>query len=81
MTDLREMIGAKEARVEGFYWLVLGQNPPESGGGWPVTRGPRQTEAVTVASGRLAFQTTPGTGRLTGDTAHESSTFSEGATT
>jgi hypothetical protein len=41
------------AREEGFYWVVLGQNPPEiayweRGGGsaW-------QPEAVTVASDRL----------------------------
>jgi hypothetical protein len=52
------MIGTKETRAEGFYWLVLSQNPPEVGDRRVVaaTRGPWQTEAVTVAGGRPVFK-------------------------
>jgi hypothetical protein len=37
---MNERIATTEARKEGFYWLVLGQNPPEiadwsaGNGGW-----------------------------------------------
>jgi hypothetical protein len=45
-----------EARDEGFYWLVLGQNPPEivyweRGEWWLCGEGrPWQPEAVNVVS-------------------------------
>jgi hypothetical protein len=60
MSDDR--IATTEARLEGFYWVVLGQNPPEiayweRGEGW-LAGDPRpwQPEAVTVASDRLVFK-------------------------
>jgi hypothetical protein len=43
MTD---RIARTEPRPEGFYWVVLGQNPPEiaywgrGSGGLPAMRGP-----------------------------------------
>ena len=38
MTD---QIGTTEARPDGFYWVMLGKNPPETtgsaaSGGWPA---------------------------------------------
>jgi len=28
---MSDRIGTTEARAEGFYWVVLGRNPPETG--------------------------------------------------
>ena len=49
-------IGTTEVREKGFYWVVLGQNPPEiayreRGEWWPWRQ-----EAVTVVSDRLVFK-------------------------
>ena len=57
-----DRIGTTEARPEGFYWVVLGQNPPEIAywerGEWWLAGDPKpwQPEAVTVASDRLVFK-------------------------
>ena len=59
MTD---RIATPEPREEGFYWVVLGQNPPEIAywerGEWWLCGEDRpwQPEAVTVASDRLVFK-------------------------
>ena len=59
MTDF---ISTTEARQEGFYWVILGQNPPEIAywerGEWWLAGDPKpwQPEAVTVASDRLVFR-------------------------
>ena len=51
-----------EARAEGFYWVVFGQNPPEIAswkrGEWWLAGDPKpwHSEAVTVASDRLVFR-------------------------
>jgi hypothetical protein len=48
-----------EAREEGFYWVILGNNPPEIAywerGEWWLAgdEHPWQPDAVTVASARL----------------------------
>ena len=54
------MSDTPEAREEGFYWVVLGQNPPEIAY-WERSEWwlcgedrPWQPEAMTVASERLA---------------------------
>ena len=50
------------AREEGFYWVELGQNPPEIAywerGEWWLAGDskPWQADAVTVASDRLMFK-------------------------
>jgi hypothetical protein len=46
-----------ESREEGFYWVVLGQNPPEIPY-WELAGGPKpwQPEAVTAVSERLVFK-------------------------
>jgi hypothetical protein len=55
-------VDAVLTRVEGFYWVVLGQNPPEGrllGTGRVVARWnvkPWQPEAVTVICDRLIFR-------------------------
>jgi hypothetical protein len=55
-------IGTTEAREEGFYWVILGQNPPEIAywerGEWWLAGDPRpwKPEAGTVASDRLVFK-------------------------
>jgi hypothetical protein len=42
---MSERVGATEAREEGFYWVIFGQNAPEiaygkaANGGWPAMRG------------------------------------------
>ena len=60
LTD--ERIATTEARQEGFYWVILGQNPPEIAywerGEWWLAGDPKpwQPEAVTVASDRLVFK-------------------------
>lgn len=62
VTDLADRTGATEAREEGFYWVILGQNPPEIAywerGEWWLAGDPKpwQPEAVTVASDRLVFK-------------------------
>ncbi|HET7881600.1 MAG TPA: hypothetical protein VFL55_11990 [Acetobacteraceae bacterium] len=51
-----------EIRDEGFYWVVLGQNPPEIAywerGEWWLAGDakPWQPEAVEVLSERLSFR-------------------------
>jgi hypothetical protein len=60
-THVSERISTTKAQQEGFYWVILGQNPPEIGywerGEWWLAGDakPWQPEAVTVASDRLAF--------------------------
>jgi hypothetical protein len=60
--DVNDWIATTEARREGFYWVILGQNPPEIAygerGEWWLAGEPRpwQPEAVTVASDRLVFK-------------------------
>ena len=57
-----DRIATTEVRQEGFYWVILGQNPPEiacwAGGEWWLAGEPRprQPKAVTVASERLVFK-------------------------
>jgi hypothetical protein len=52
----------RHARAEGFYWVVLGQNPPEVAfwerGQWWLAGYYRswQPDAVTVVSDRLVFK-------------------------
>ena len=70
-TDFRgDRIATTEARLEGFYWVILGQNrwatlgqnPPEIAywerGEWWLAGEARPwfPEAVTVASDRLVFK-------------------------
>jgi hypothetical protein len=51
-----------QGRVEGFYWVILGQNPPEiaywEGGEWGLAGDPKpwQPEAVAAVSDRLVFK-------------------------
>jgi hypothetical protein len=53
---------ATQAREEGFYWVILGQNPPEIAywerGEWWLAGDARpwQLDAVFVASERLVFR-------------------------
>jgi hypothetical protein len=60
--DLTDRIATTEARLEGFYWVILGQNPPEIAywerGEWWLAGNaqPWHPEAVTVASDRLVFK-------------------------
>jgi hypothetical protein len=55
-------IATTEARLEGFYWVILGQNPPEIAywerGEWWLAGDakPWQPEAVTVVRDRLVFK-------------------------
>ena len=55
-------VATTEARLEGFYWVILGQNPPEIAywerGEWWLAGDakPWQPEAVTVVSERLVFK-------------------------
>ena len=55
-------IATTEARPEGFYWVVLGRNPPEIAywerGEWWLAGDPKpwRQEAVAVASERLVFK-------------------------
>ena len=58
------------AREEGFYWVVLGQNPPEiayweRGEWWRAVCEPWQPDAVDVLSDKLVFRPrlTPVAGR------------------
>jgi len=59
MTD---QIGTTEARQEGFYWVMLGKNPPEIArwecGEWWLSGDPKpwHPEEVTVVSERLVFK-------------------------
>jgi hypothetical protein len=63
LTDLHgDRLATAEARLEGFYWVVLGRNPPkiaywERGEWWLAGDSrPWQPEAVSVASERLVFR-------------------------
>ena len=55
-------IATTEARLEGLYWVILGQNPPEIAyrecGEWWLAGDskPWHPEAVTVVSDRLVFR-------------------------
>ena len=57
-----DRIATTEVRLEGFYWVILGQNPPEIAywerGEWWLAGDPKpwQPEAVTVVSDRLVFK-------------------------
>jgi hypothetical protein len=59
---MSDRIGTTEVRQEGFYWVVLGQNPPEIAyrerGEWWLAGDPRpwKPEAVTAVSDRLVFK-------------------------
>jgi hypothetical protein len=62
LTDLQDgRIATTEARLEGFYWVILGRNPPEIAywerGEWWLAGDakPWQPEAATVVSERLVF--------------------------
>ena len=50
------------ATEEGYYWVILGQNPPEiafcQGGEWWLCGNARpwQDDVVTVASDRLVYK-------------------------
>jgi hypothetical protein len=58
----RDRIGTTEVGPEGFYWIVLGQNPPEIAywerGEWWLAGDPKpwQPEAVRAVSERLVFR-------------------------
>jgi hypothetical protein len=60
--EMNDPIAPAEARLEGFYWVILGQNPPEIAywerGEWWLAGNakPWQPEAVTVVSERLVFK-------------------------
>ena len=57
-----DRIATTEVRQEGFYWVILGQNPPEIAywerGEWWLAGDskPWHPEAVTVVSDRLVFR-------------------------
>ena len=57
-----DRIATTEVRQEGFYWVILGQNPPEIAywerGEWWLAGDPKpwHPEAVTVVSDRLVFR-------------------------
>ena len=59
---MSDRIATTEARLEGFYWVILGRNPPEIAywerGEWWLAGDARpwRPEAVTVASERLVFK-------------------------
>ena len=54
LSDLHgDRIATTEVRQEGFYWVILGQNPPEiayweRGGWWLAGPKPWHPETVTV---------------------------------
>jgi hypothetical protein len=63
LTDLRgDRIATTEVGQEGFYWVILGHNPPEIAywerGEWWLAGDPKpwHPEAVTVVSDRLVFR-------------------------
>ena len=59
------MVDDFEAREEGFYWVALGQNPPEIAhwerGEWCLAGDskPWHADAVDVISDRLVFRPRP----------------------
>jgi hypothetical protein len=59
---MSDWIATTAARPEGFYWVILGQNPPEIAyweRGEVVVGGRSEAlapEAATVASERLVFK-------------------------
>jgi hypothetical protein len=62
LSDLHgDRIATTEVRQEGFYWVILGHNPPEitywERGEWWLAGDskPWRPEAVTVVSDRLVF--------------------------
>ena len=61
LADLHgDRVATTEARLEGFYWVILGQNPPGiayNRGEWWLAGDakPWQPEAVVVISDRLVF--------------------------
>ena len=66
---MSDRIATTEAREEGFYWVVLGRNPPEIAyserGEWWLAGDPKpwHPEAVTVAR-TIGVQATVGAGRM-----------------
>jgi hypothetical protein len=62
---MSDRVGTTEARQEGSYWVILGQNPPEiayweRGQWWLAGHSrPWHQEAVTVVSERLVFTPRP----------------------
>jgi hypothetical protein len=60
--DVSDRIATTEARLGGFYCVILGHNPPEIAywerGEWWLAGDskPWQPEAVTVVSDRLVFK-------------------------
>jgi hypothetical protein len=59
---MTKQFGPSEAREEGFYWVMLGNNPPEIAywerGEWWLAGDPQPwpVDAVTVLSDRLVFR-------------------------
>ena len=59
---MSERIATMEVRQEGFYWVILGRNPPEIAcwerGEWWLAGDakPWHPEAATVVSDRLVFK-------------------------
>ena len=59
---MSDQVATTEAREEGFYWVILGQNPPEIAywerGEWSLAGDPKpwHSDAVTVVSERLVFE-------------------------
>jgi hypothetical protein len=59
---MSDQISTTEVRQEGFYWVVLGQNPPEIAywerGEWWLSGDlkPWQSEAARAVSERLVFR-------------------------
>ena len=57
-----DTLGLVEAPLEGFYWVILGQNPPEIAywerGEWWLAGNakPWHPDAVAVISERLVFK-------------------------
>jgi hypothetical protein len=54
-----DRIATTEARPEGFYWVILGQNPPEiayNRGEWWLAGDAKPWHPVMVASDRLVFK-------------------------
>ena len=60
--DVTDRIATTEARLEGFYWVILGKNPPEIAywerGEWWLAGNatPWQPDAMSVVSERLVFK-------------------------
>jgi len=70
---MNDRIATTAARLESFYWVILGQNPPEIAywerGEWWLAGDakPWYPEAVTVVSDRLVFKPLIGAGGMSRD--------------